>query len=276
MKNALTIDVEDWFNILDSSAVPSIEQWDSLESRVEKNMESILEILNAHSIQATFFWLGWVAERHKSLVRKCLQEGHEIASHGYGHVLAFNVGREAFREDIVRAKNILEDITGLGIAGFRAPGFGITNKSDWAFDVIGEIYEYDSSVFPAVHGHGGIIGSPVKPHLIRTMTGDLTEIPMSTIEILGRRISLFGGGYLRLAPKRLISWGIDELHNAGQPLIVYLHPREIDPHHPRLPLSLIRSFKSYVGLNSTMPKLRWLCENYNFTTMKEIADTVTV
>lgn len=275
LKNALTFDVEDWFNILDSPAVPPISQWDSLESCVKKNMESILEILDEYDIKATFFWLGWVAERNKSLVKKCVQEGHEIASHGYGHVLAFKVGFDAFRDDILRAKYILEDITGQSIAGFRAPGFGITKNSNWAFDVIREVYEYDSSVFPAVHGHGGIIGSPVVPHLIKTNAGDLAEIPMSTINILGRRISLFGGGYLRLAPISLISWGVDKLHSSGQPLIVYLHPREVDPHHPRLPLSLVRRFKSYTGLKSTMSKLRWLCKNYHYSTMKEIAETVT-
>jgi polysaccharide deacetylase family protein (PEP-CTERM system associated) len=273
MFSCLTIDVEDWFHILDSSAVPDIAYWPSLESRIEKNLDNLLIFLDSLSVKVTLFWLGWLAERHKDLVRKCQDAGHEIASHGYAHVLAYKVGMKAFRRDISDAKQILEDITGEPIRGFRAAGFGITEKADWAFDVIKEAgYEYDSSVFPASRGHGGIPNSPLGPYFIETRSGHLLEIPMSVVKILGYRTSFFGGGYLRLANIRTIKWGIDRLLAANQPLIVYVHPRELDPDHPRLPLSLLRKFKSYVNLNSTFPKLKWLCETYPFYTMLQMVE----
>lgn len=271
--SCLTIDVEDWFHILDSPAVPSIEDRSSLESRIERNVEKLLTLLDSFSVKATFFWLGWAAEQHKSLVRKCHNSGHEVANHGYGHVLPYRVGKDGFKDDIERGKKILEDITGDTVRGFRAPGFGITEKALWAFDVIAESgHQYDSSVFPATRGHGGMSTSPLGPYFIETASGHLLEIPMSVVEVFGRRVSLFGGGYLRLATKQMIRWGISRLQKAQQPLIVYVHPREIDPDHPRLPLSLIRRFKCYVRLRSTLPKLAWLCQDYSFGTMLEMVE----
>lgn len=271
--SCLTIDVEDWFHILDSPAVPGIKHWSSLESRIERNLKELLTVLDKLSVKVTFFWLGWLAERHKDLVRICHNAGHEISSHGYAHILAYQVGPKAFREDITQAKDILENIISDQSRGFRAPGFGITEKAPWAFDVIKESgYQYDSSVFPASRGHGGIANSPLGPYFIETRSGHLLEIPMSIVEIFGRRTSLFGGGYLRLANKLMIKWGIDKLQTAGRPLIVYIHPREIDPAQPHLPLSLLRQFKCYVNLNSTLPKLKWLCKNYSMLTMLEMVE----
>jgi polysaccharide deacetylase family protein (PEP-CTERM system associated) len=273
LHSCLTIDVEDWFHILDSPAVPGIERWPFLESRIERNLEELLAVLNSFSVKVTFFWLGWLAERHKDLVNMCHDAGHEIASHGYAHVLAYEVGPGIFKEDITLAKNILENIIGDQVRGFRAAGFGITEKAPWAFDVIkGAGYQYDSSVFPASRGHGGIADAPLTPYFIETRSGHLLEIPMSIVEILGRRTSLFGGGYLRLANKLMIKWGIDKLQAAGRPLIVYLHPREIDPAQPHLPLSMLRQFKCYVNLNTTLPKLKWLCKNYSLFTMLEMVE----
>jgi len=273
MINTLTIDVEDWFHILDSDAVPRFEQWSSWESRIERNVEKLLTLLDSLSVKCTFFWLGWVAERHKSLVRQCHKAGHEIASHGYAHLLAYKVGEKAFRQDISSAKDILEDITGEQVRGFRAPGFGITKNASWAFEVIKESgYQYDCSVFPTSRGHGGISDSPLRPYFIETESGYLLEVPTSAIEVLGHRLSMFGGGYLRLASKRMIQWGIRKLQATGQPLIIYVHPREIDPDHPRLPLSLPRRFKCYINLKSVLPKLRWLCQSYSFGTTLEMIE----
>ena len=270
--NALTVDVEDWFHILDTPQSPSVSQWDKLESRVERNVDIILSLFNEQGVQATFFWLGWVAERNKNIVRRCAEEGHEVASHGYAHVLAYQVGRDAFREDIRHGKRLIEDILGQEVKGFRAAGFGITDDSAWAFDEISDAgYQYDSSVFPSSRGHGGIRRAPMGRYIIDTATGPLVELPMSVVEVMGRRLSLFGGGYLRLFPLTLIRWGIGKVHNAGFPLIIYIHPREIDPSHPRLPLSLGRRFKCYVGLNSTHRKLTWLCREFEFATMSELA-----
>jgi polysaccharide deacetylase family protein (PEP-CTERM system associated) len=271
--SAITVDVEDWFHILDSGRVPNIERWASLESRIEKNIEEMLTIIDSHNVKVTFFWLGWLAERHKNLVRKCKKAGHEIASHGYAHILAYKAGEKAFKYDITRAKVILEDIIGEPIRGFRSPGFGITKSSPWAFDVIAETgYQYDSSIFPASREHGGISDAPLGIYFIETRNGHLLEVPMSVVKILRRRTSLFGGGYLRLANKFIIKWGIDKLKSADQPLIVYIHPREIDPDHPRLNIPLQRRFKCYVNLKSTLPKLKWLCENYSFCTMLEVVE----
>lgn len=269
-----TIDVEDWFHILESPAVPNIEQWSCLESCVERNLEKLLALLDSVSANCTLFWLGWVAERHKALVRACQVAGHEIACHGYGHVLANQVGQEAFREDIRQSKAILEDITGEPVRGFRAPGFGVTRKTAWAFDVIREVgYQYDASVFPAYRGHVGMADAPLGLHFIETRSGHLLEIPLSVVEIFGRRACLFGGGYLRLATKPMIKWGLDRLLAADQPLVVYVHPREIDPSHPRLPLSLKRRFKCYVGLKSTMSKLEWLCRDYRPCSMLDTIES---
>ncbi|MDI6743186.1 MAG: polysaccharide deacetylase family protein [Smithella sp.] len=270
MKNFLTIDVEDWFHILDDPAVPAFASWPGLESRLQCNMERILAILDEHKVKATMFWLGWAAEKHPALLRRCADAGHEIASHGYRHILAYEAGRENFREDIRRGKKVIEDITGTAVSGFRTAGFGTTSGTPWLFDEIRAAgFVYDSSVFPAKRGHGGITDFKVVPHEIMTSSGALLEIPQSVVEVFGKRVSFFGGGYLRIAPVFLIRWGIGKLQEANLPLVVYVHPREVDPEHPRLPLKLHRRFKSYVNLSSTVPKLRWLCENYKFGLMKD-------
>ena len=269
---SITVDIEDWFHLLNTPAAPTIETWAEQERRVHISIARLLELLDKYNVKATMFWLGWIAERNKSLVRKCLKADHEIASHGYGHVLAYEVGRKAFGEDIRRGKAVLEDITGREVLGFRAAGFSTKDDTKWTFDEIRAAgHTYDSSVFPASRGHGGMMRSQLGTYVINTEVGNLVELPQSMIEVFSKRISFFGGGYLRLAPKPLIKWGIEKLHKSGRPLIVYVHPREIDPDHPRLPLNLIRRFKCYVNLKSTMPKLRWLCRNYQFITMQELA-----
>ena len=287
--NVLSIDVEDWFHILDDPAVPKAEHWGTLESRVERNIDKILELLHNQGVHATFFWLGWLAERNKSLLRRCYNAGHEIASHSYNHVLPWEVGAEGFKDDIARAKKILEDTIGEEVRGFRTAGFGITDHAKWAFDVIAEVgYEYDSSITPpflgrnntppcksgkcAALGRNNVPACKSSICIMDTQKGPLIEIPVSAFTLFGFRLGLFGGGYLRLSSMRLIHWGINKLHKARCPFIVYIHPREIDPDHPRLQLGVTRYFRSYYNLKSTMPKLRWLCENYNFITMHELVD----
>lgn len=272
-KNVFTVDVEEWFHILDSPAAPKIDKWGKLSLRAEYSMDKILQLLSDTKNKATFFWLGWMAERMPKLVQKCKNEGHEIASHGYAHVLAYQVGRREFRNDITKAKVILENIIGQSIRGFRAPGFGITEESQWAFDVIKEVgYKYDASIFPANRGHGGMRSAAIGPHFIRTNSGYLPEIPVSVVEIFNKRINFFGGGYLRISPIELIHFGIQKLKKAQQPLIVYVHPRELDPNHPRLPLNPFRKFKCYTNLSTTFPKLKTLCHSYSFCTMEELVD----
>jgi len=270
--NAFSCELEDWFHILDSDIVPRIEEWPGPPLRAERSVQRLLQLFDETDVRATFFCLGWMAERAPRLIRQCQRAGHEIGSHGYGHVLAYKVGRRAFLEDITRSKKILEDITGEEVVGFRSPGFCIREDNQWVFEVVREAgYTYDASVFPAHHGHGGLSHANPSPHVIQTQTGSLAEIPTSTVKLLGRRVCLFGGGYLRITPLPLIRWGVRRLHNEGRPLIVYIHPREIDPNHPRLPLRAARRFKCYVNLRSTMSKLTWLCEHYRFTTMGMVA-----
>ncbi len=271
----LTVDVEEWFHILDDPAVPRFDDWNRYEARLPRNVERILALLDEYKVKVTMFWLGWAAEKYPELVRRCAQEGHEIASHGYRHVLAYQVSSQEFREDIYRGKQILEDITGTEVVGFRAAGFGTTSDTPWFFDEIKAAgFLYDSSVFPVKRGHGGIADFKIEPHEINTSRGKLLEIPQSVVEIFGRRVSFFGGGYLRIAPVFLIKWGISKLQETNLSLIVYVHPREFDPEHPHLPLKLYRRFKSYVNLNSTVPKLRWLCTNYSFGLMKDLKPTL--
>lgn len=269
--NCLTIDVEDWFHILDTDVVPKLNEWSGMEARVKRNMEAILDLLDSCGTKATFFWLGWIAKRNKHLVRRCVRDGHEVASHGYAHLLAYKLSRDEFQKDTVRGKQCIEDIAGVNILGYRAPGFSITEATPWAFEIIRAAgHLYDASVFPAHRGHGGLPSAPLEPYSMATPSGKLLEVPVSVVSVLGRRANLFGGGYLRLMPKPVIKWGISRLTAADRPLIVYLHPRDIDPEQPRLPLPLIRRFKCYVNLHTTFNKLQWLCETNTFCTVREL------
>lgn len=272
--NALTFDVEDWFHILPAGqGVPPRRRWHDMECRVDRNMNIILETLAETSVSATFFWLGWVAERHKQLVRKCLDMGHEVACHGYAHCIPCEVAPEVFDEDILRAKAIVDDITGQRTAGFRAPGFGVAKDAGWIFDCLQKAgFLYDASAFPAKRATGDMGGCQLDPHVIDTPSGPLWECPVSVVSLLGRRVSLFSGGYLRIAPLPLIRWGVRELERQGRSLIAVMHPREVDPDHPRLPLGLKQRFKCYVNLKTTMPKLRWLCDNLQWVTMRELVE----
>jgi len=273
--DALTCELEDWFHILESDKAPKIDDWGTLPLYAERNIDRLLQLFQDTHARATFFCLGWMAERMPHVVRKCQKAGHEIGSHGYAHIMARPTNRAIFQEDIVRAKRILEDITGEEVAGFRSPGFSVKNDNTWFFDVVSEAgYRYDASVFPAHHGHGGYHGGCPGPHILRTSNGPLVEIPVSTVSILGHRVCFFGGGYLRLSPLPVIRWGTRRLQKERRPLIVYVHPREIDPNHPRLPLGLWRQFKCYNNLQSTWPKLKWLCEHTRFGTMISLVEEV--
>ena len=275
MLNGFSVDVEDWYHILNTHKAPLEKDWDSLESRVGRNVDIILDLMDQYNVKGTFFWLGWLAERNKPTLLRCVKAGHEIASHGYSHVLPSQVGREKFQEDVSKAKKVLEDISGKRVKGFRVAGFGIDQETLWVFDVLKQAgYKYDSSVFPLWITRDG---NPRKmaancqcPYVIQTHYGPLIEIPMPAVHMLGVRLFFFGGGYLRLTPINLINWGINKLNNKDAPAIVYMHPREIDPDQPRLPLSVMRSFKYYVNIKNTVAKLRFLFENFNFAPLVKL------
>jgi polysaccharide deacetylase family protein (PEP-CTERM system associated) len=272
-KNSVTVDVEDWFHILDAKGkgAPDREGWEALPSRIERNMERLLELFAEKGVRSTLFWLGWAAERMPALVRRCHELGHEIASHGHEHLLAYQVGRGAFAEDIRRAKGVLEGIVGAEVIGFRVPGFSFTRETPWAYEELARAgYRYSSSVFPAARGHGGFVGAPTGPHVVETPAGPVHELPITTVGVGRARLCLFGGGYLRITPWPLLLGASELLNRLGQPVIYYLHPREIDPEQPRMKgLPPHRYFKYYVNLRSTEPKLRRLLAHRRFVPMRE-------
>lgn len=262
-----SVDVEDWFHILDVPGAPEFIRWPELPSRVEANFHQLLDLFSEEGRQVTCFFLGWIAERFPQLVREAVARGHEVASHGYAHQLVYKLSRRAFREDVQRSRLLLEDISGTAVVGYRAPGFSSTDATPWFFHELCESgYIYDSSVFPARRGHGGNPESSLRPHLVESEP--LIEVPASVSQIGPVRMCFFGGGYLRLFPYRLIRHMGRRLLAAGAPLVFYIHPREIDPEHPRITMSYARRFKSYVNLHSTEAKIRSILRDFQVTTCR--------
>jgi len=265
-----SVDVEDWFHLLDDPSVPTIDQWASLPSCVEKNFSKLLDIFSEKNVQVTCFFLGWVAERFPHLVKEAVARGHEVASHGYGHHLVYEQNRDEFFEDVHRARQLLEDISGVAVAGYRAPGFSTTHDTPWFFDALADAgYQYDSSVFPAERGHGGMPKGRREPHRIGNGDG-LLEVPITVANLLGRPMCFFGGGYLRLFPYWLVRRMARQVLSEGRPVVFYIHPREIDPSHPRLPMGRKRRFKSYVNLETTEAKLRRILRDFPVTTFQSM------
>ena len=264
-----SVDVEDWFHILDVPSAPAISEWGGLPSRVEKNFRKLLDIFSEHSVQVTCFVLAWVAERFPHLVKEAAARGHEIASHGYGHRLVYQQSRDEFCEDVRHARLLLEDVAGAPVLGYRAPGFSTTTDTPWFFDALVEAgYQYDSSVFPAPRGHGGIREARRDPYVIE---GEgLLEVPITVADLMGRPMCFFGGGYLRLYPYWLIRQKAQQVLAEGRPVVFYIHPREIDPKHPRLPMSTSRRFKSYVNLDTTEAKIRRVLQDFPVTTFQNV------
>lgn len=270
MKCIFTIDVEDWFHILDIPSAPALSEWDSLPSRIEKNYYRLLYILSEKNIKATCFFLGWVAEKYPHLIKESISRGHEIASHGYGHKLVYEMTESEFYEDAVKSKNIIEDISGLEVCGYRSAGFSLTKKCPWFFESLARAgYRYDSSIFPARRGHGGIEKAALAPHTAETSSGKLIEFPISVSNFWGMRICFFGGGYFRLFPGILINRMAKKVLMDNRPVVFYIHPRDIDPGQPRLPMNFYRRFKSYVNLGGTEDKLAGMFDRYSWNTMKE-------
>lgn len=270
MKNVMTVDVEDWFHLLELSTTPDLAAWDSLDSRVEANLHTLFDLFDEANVKVTCFFLGWVAERFPHLVREAQERGHEIACHGYAHRLVYAGSQRDFRDDVSQAKAILEDICGEEVVGYRAPGFSITKDTPWAFDVLAKAgFTYDSSVFPSARGHGGIVSANTWPHRIEAGGTSLVEFPITVSNFFNRKLCFFGGGYLRLFPYSLIDYMTSRVNNEGRPVLYYVHPREIDPAHPRLAMPLVRRFKSYVNLRTTLPKLRRLVQKQDFLPIRD-------
>lgn len=269
-KCIFSVDVEDWFHILDLPSTPPISDWDRLPSRVERNFLRLLDMFSERNASVTCFFLGWVARKFPHLVKEAAGRGHEIASHGYAHRLVYQMTREEFLEDAVKSKMILEDAAGQPIWGYRSAGFSVTQGTPWFFESLMEAgYRYDSSVFPAPRGHGGIKSAQFAPYLYGGSGRPLIEFPMTVRKVFGKPICFYGGGYLRLFPYSIIRRMTSDVLAGGRPVIFYVHPREIDPHHPRLAMGLARKFKSYFNLRSTEPKIRRLLSEFELVTFEK-------
>lgn len=274
--NAMTVDVEDYFQVSAFDRVVPRSSWDGMESRVVRNTHRLLEIFSEHGVVATFFILGWVADRHPALVREIASRGHEIASHGYGHRLVYELTPTEFRADIRQARRLLEGIVGQPVTGYRAPSYSITRRSLWALDVlIEEGYTFDSSIFPIHHDRYGIPGAPRQPHVLRCAAGSLIEAPPSTVRVGSMVLPIAGGGYFRLLPYGWTRWGLTRVNDHEQrPVTFFLHPWEIDAEQPRLAATGLSRFRHYRNLHETEPRLRRLLGDFRFGPLRSVLATV--
>jgi len=270
LTNALTIDVEDYFQV--SAFAPYIrrDEWDTRECRVERNVGRILDMLAAQHTRATFFTLGWVAERYPQLVRRIVDGGHELASHGYGHQRASELSEAEFSDDVTRAKRILEDISGKAVLGYRAPSFSIGTSNLWAFDVLARAgYRYSSSIYPIKHDHYGM---PDSPRFAYRVSSGVLEIPVTTLRLGNRNLPSSGGGYFRLLPYALSRWMLRRVNQHDrESAIFYFHPWEIDTEQPRVAgIDAKTRFRHYVNIPRMEPRLRALLADFRWGRMDEI------
>lgn len=270
--NAMTVDVEDYFHVSAFDGVLPRSEWDRMESRVERNTERLLALFEESSVKATFFVLGWVAERHPALVRAIAGAGHEVASHGYAHRLVYDLTPAMFRDDVRRSKQVIEDAGGRAVDGYRAPSYSVTPRSLWALDIlIEEGYLYDSSLFPVRRPGYGYAGGARDPHWLDRPAGRLAEVPPATLRRLGANLPAGGGAYLRLLPYRLVRSAFAECEGRGVPATFYIHPWELDPDQPRLDVPWLTRIRHYGGLHRTADRIRMLIGEFRF---QPIARTV--
>ncbi len=268
--NALTIDVEDYFQVSAFAPYIARNDWEARECRVERNVHRILDMLAQHQVKATFFTLGWIAERHPQLVRAIVDQGHELASHGYGHERASDLDRKAFTTDIDRAKKILEDLSGAAILGYRAPSFSIGLGNLWAFDALLQSgHRYSSSIYPIAHDHYGM---PDSPRFAYQADCGLLEVPITTLRLMNRNLPSSGGGYFRLLPYALSRWMLRRVNQQDQQAaIFYFHPWEIDAEQPRIAgIDARTRFRHYVNISSNESKLQRLLTDFRWGRMDDI------
>jgi len=262
--NALSVDVEDWFQVGAFEKVIDRADWDSLEHRVEANTDKVLALFEGAGVQATFFTLGWVAERYPALMRRIVEGGHEIASHGWDHQRVFTMGPEQFRADLARARATIEDASGVKVSGYRAPSFSIDTRTPWAHQVLAEEgYTYSSSVAPIRHDHYGWAEAPRSAY--RPLAdSDLIELPITIARVAGKEVTT-GGGFFRLLPGAIVGGAVKEANRAGRPGIFYFHPWEIDPDQPRVANAPIKSkLRHYARLGAMAGKLKTLMAGHDW------------
>lgn len=265
--NALTVDFEDWYQGIEIAP----DEWSRFEDRIVGSGRRMLNCLAEAGVRATFFVLGAVAERHPELVREIAAAGHEVGTHGWSHTFVYRLAPAVFRDELRRSIQLLESLAGQKVVGHRAPYFSITRESLWALDILAEEgIGYDSSVFPVVNYRYGIPDAPRWPYEIRTAGGPLREFPISTVRVLGRNLPIAGGAYFRILPYAVTRAAFGVLNREGRPAVFYLHPWELDPGHPRIPLPRRVAATHYANLASTEPRLRRLLRELRFAPMKEV------
>ena len=277
--NAFTVDVEDFFQVSAFEGVIDRADWDTFERRVERNTRRLLELLDRFGVRSTMFVLGWVAEKSPELVREIHRGGHELAIHGYDHRRVTELTPDEFRRDVRAAKELLEEIAGVEVVGYRAPTYSIVRETMWATQILlEEGFRYDSSIFPIRHDRYGIPDAPRFPWVIASHNGSsLVEFPISTVRLLGMNLPFVGGGYLRLLPPGYIRWGMRRLNRRERrPAIVYVHPWEIDPEQPRQPVGWLTRIRHYANLGRTEARLTDLLERFRFGTVREVLEQLEV
>ena len=273
LKHALTVDVEDYFQVSAFAKVVGREDWKDFPSHVADNTRKVLQILERDGVKATFFVLGWVAEHHPEVVPMIAAAGHEIACHGYSHTRIMKQDRKIFREETRRAKAILEDQAGHAVHGYRAASFSIVGDTLWALDELAEAgFAYDSSIFPVTHDLYGIADSPTNPYTITTPDGHrLAEFPITVLPIAGYHLPVAGGGYFRLFPYWFTRWALGRVAGSGRNAVFYMHPWEVDTHQPRIHgAGLLSRFRHYNNLNKVEARLGRLLSDFSFTTCHEV------
>lgn len=270
LTNAMSVDVEDWFQVQAFAGVIDRSAWEDLPRRVEANTDRILGLFEAAGVRATFFTLGWVAERHKALIRRIVAGGHELASHGYGHELVHAIGPEAFRADLRRAKAVLEETGGVPVIGYRAPTFSIGRRSaPWAHAVLAEEgHRYSSSIFPVKHDLYGEPDAPRAPH--RPDPSGVIELPMTTVRVGSRNLPCAGGGWFRLVPYALFRAGLRRVNAEGTSGLFYFHPWEVDPDQPRVAAGRLARFRHYVGLAAMEGRVARLLRDFAWGRMDQV------
>ena len=273
VRNALSVDIEDWFQVGAFETVIDRRDWDGLDRRVEANTDAVLALFDEAGVKGTFFTLAWVAERHPAVIRRIVDAGHELASHGCAHDRVFTMTADEFSADIARARKTLEDTGGVAITGYRAPSFSIDRRTPWAHEKLARAgYAYSSSVAPIVHDHYGWPEAPrfaFKP----VIGSDLIELPVTTARFAGRTLAAGGGGFFRLLPYSFSRWAVRQVNGHGQPAIIYFHPWEIDPDQPRVPNAPLKSkLRHYTNLSVMAAKLKRLMGDFQWGRVDAVAE----
>lgn len=272
MEAVMSVDVEEWFHIpIGFDNFLPFDKWDNAVHRVQDTLPRMWDIFERNSITATFFFLGWVAEKHPALVKETFRRGHEVAIHGYAHKLIYYQTPKEFYEDIFKAKSIVENLTGHPVIGYRAPGFSITPATEWAFDILAENgIQYDSSIFPGKRFFGHYDEFNKEPIIVNTTSNEIIEFPQTIVDFGIFKLSCFGGGYFRLFPESIIINMARIIEKRNRPLILYIHPRDIDIHQPQIKFSFLKRIRHYLNISKTEQKLSNITGHFNFQSFERL------